>query len=123
MGAFTSKEIENFLNGDMEGTSRYYIKQNMIKLQKYEELETQLQAVAKLNLKQLIEIARTCTVYIDINGDKHSLYAVADAMKKTGLPFLDIYHTLFKPSLNGKTASESIYEVLNRLSLEWKDLK
>jgi hypothetical protein len=92
------------------------MKELIQQLQEYEKLDIELQAVTGISLVKLIEVARVCTLYIDINGEKYSLYTVADALKKTSIPFYDIYNFLFKPISNVENKSVSIKEVLNKIS-------
>jgi hypothetical protein len=59
-------------------------------LQKYEELNLQLLCLTNLDLKTIVEIARTGNLYVDIDDKKVPLHKIGLTLKETGCDFYTV---------------------------------
>lgn len=66
-----------------------YEKTIISELQKYLELDNQLQLLTGLKLKDIVEISKTYQLLVD-NKNKTSVYNIAETMRKTGLSFQEL---------------------------------
>jgi len=59
-------------------------------LQEYKELNLQLLCLTNLDLKTIVEIARTGNLYVDIDDKKVPLHKIGLILKETGCDFYTI---------------------------------
>lgn len=84
----------------------------------YEKQNINLQVLTGTNLDQLLEIARVCTLYIDINGEKRSLSNIVDIIKRTNLPFEILYSNMIQLKKEVEFAGIQLRKMLNDLKFK-----
>jgi len=87
-------------------------------LQKYQELDIQLQRVTGLDIKTLIDIARVYPLLID-DKNRTSIYNIAEMMRKTGLSFQEL-QCYIKPQHD---LSEQLQKLLPWYLRLWNKIK
>lgn len=84
-------------------------------LQEYEEKDIILQTVLGLDTDTLIDIAKSQSLYIAINGERIPLYLIATAMKTTGLSYNELYRNFLAQPFDGKMISDQLSETIKKI--------
>lgn len=93
-----------------------YLKDFTKLLQKYEEADIQLQRITNLSLTQMIDIAKACNLYADINGTKVPLHILGSAMKTWNCDFDTLYRNVLCEPIDAKKTSKAINNVLTKIT-------